>query len=70
MQMKGVIEMEVNHQRKAFQYATMFLQNEINSIKNSLKMCDFSTSIRKTLEQRVLELEKDYDDLVQYGFDK
>lgn len=68
--MKGDVEMEVNHQRKAFQYATMFLRNEINSIKNSLKMCNYSVSIRKTLEQRVVELEKDYDELVQYGFDK
>lgn len=62
--------MNETHQRKAFRYAIAFLSDEINSLKISLKMNNYSKSIRNSLEQRLAEFEKDYSDLIQYGLDK
>ncbi|MGG3801771.1 hypothetical protein [Metabacillus fastidiosus] len=60
--------MKIEHQRKAFQYAISFLEEEIASLKDSIKddhLLDGSLSV---LKQRLQELEKDYEDLFQYGF--
>lgn len=64
------LEIQVNHQRKAFQYATLFLRNEISNLEVNLEREHLLEGIRNMLEKKLKELKKDYNDLIQYGFDE
>jgi len=56
----------IQHERMAFRYAVLFLQNEIKSIENTLTNAHLLESSKSLLEKRLEELKADLATLEQY----
>ncbi|GEM_PF-4570160 len=56
----------IQHERMAFKYAVLFIQNEINAITKSLTNDHLLNASRNLLEKRLNELKSDLVKLEQY----
>lgn len=60
--------LNINEQRKAINYASMFLRNEVADLNKSIRLCS-DEDVKKILKQRLSEIEPDLELFQRLGDD-